>query len=129
LLNAALNEFTAPEVELKKLKMITIVSIALTIPIAVSTYAMLLPKEINNYVLLAPALPVQFRAGWRVINDGPALARVDLGIAIGSGRDIAKETGGIILIKGDVRSAVIAFQLGGKNRIEDKAESFLGVCI
>jgi Cu+-exporting ATPase len=39
---------------------------------------------------------------------------VDLGIAIGSGRDIAKETGGIILIKGDVRSAVIAFQLGRK---------------
>jgi len=58
-----LNEFTAPDVELKKLKIITIGSIALTIPIAVSTYAMLLPKEINNYVLLAPALPVQFRAG------------------------------------------------------------------
>ena len=57
-----LNKFAAPEVELKKLKMITIVSIALTIPIAVSTYAMLLPKEINNYVLLAPAVPVQFWA-------------------------------------------------------------------
>jgi P-type Cu+ transporter len=37
-----LNEFTAPVVELKKLKVITIVSIALAIPIAVSTYAMLL---------------------------------------------------------------------------------------
>jgi Cu+-exporting ATPase len=64
------------------------------------------------------------------INDAPALARADLGIAIGSARDIAKETGGIILIKGDVRSAEIAFQLGrNKNRIEDKAESFLAVCI
>jgi P-type Cu+ transporter len=38
-----LNEFTAPDVELKKLKIITIVSIALAIQIAVSTYAMLLP--------------------------------------------------------------------------------------
>jgi P-type Cu+ transporter len=38
-----LNEFTAPDVELKKLKIITIVSIALAMPIAVSTYAMLLP--------------------------------------------------------------------------------------
>jgi P-type Cu+ transporter len=60
-----LNEFLAPEVELKKLKTITIVSIALTIPIAIFTYVMLLPKEINNYVLLALAIPVQFWAGWR----------------------------------------------------------------
>src|SRR5215203_4757069 len=60
-----LNEFIAPEVELKKLKTITIVSIALTIPIAIFTYVMLLPKEINNYVLLALAIPVQFWAGWR----------------------------------------------------------------
>jgi P-type Cu+ transporter len=60
-----LNEFTAPEVELRKLKIITIVSIALTIPIAIFTYVMLLPKEINNYVLLALAIPVQFWAGWR----------------------------------------------------------------
>src|SRR5919107_1427196 len=60
-----LNEFTAPEVELKKLKTITIVSIALTRPIAIFTYVMLLPKEINNYVLLALAFPVQFWAGWR----------------------------------------------------------------
>jgi Cu+-exporting ATPase len=60
-----LNEFVAPEVELKKLKTITIVSIALTIPIAIFTYVMLLPKEINNYVLLALAIPVQFWAGWR----------------------------------------------------------------
>jgi P-type Cu+ transporter len=60
-----LNEFTEPEVELRKLKTITIVSIALTIPIALFTYVMLLPKEINNYVLLALAIPVQFWAGWR----------------------------------------------------------------
>jgi P-type Cu+ transporter len=60
-----LNEFTAPEVELKKLKIITVVSIALTIPIVIFTYLMLLPREINNYVLLGLAIPVQFWAGWR----------------------------------------------------------------
>jgi Cu+-exporting ATPase len=60
-----LNEFTAPEKELRKLRTITGVSIALTIPITILTYLMLLPKEINSYVLLALAIPVQFWAGWR----------------------------------------------------------------
>jgi P-type Cu+ transporter len=60
-----LNEFTAPEKELTKLKRQVAVSIGLTIPITILTYLMLLPKEVNSYVLLALATPVQFWAGWR----------------------------------------------------------------
>jgi Cu+-exporting ATPase len=60
-----LNEFTAPEKELKKLKTVTTVSLALTIPITILTYLMLLPQQITNYVLLALAIPVQFWAGSR----------------------------------------------------------------
>jgi P-type Cu+ transporter len=45
------------------------------------------------------------------VNDAPALATADIGIAIGSGADIAKETGGIILVKNDVRDVVAAVRL------------------
>ncbi|WP_367222724.1 heavy metal translocating P-type ATPase [Mesorhizobium sp.] len=45
------------------------------------------------------------------VNDAPALATADIGIAIGSGSDVAKETGGIILIKDDMREVVMAIRL------------------
>ncbi|MBI5194544.1 MAG: heavy metal translocating P-type ATPase [Nitrospirae bacterium] len=45
------------------------------------------------------------------INDSPALAQADIGMAIGSGSDIAKETGGIILVRDDVRDVVAGIRL------------------
>ena len=73
--------------------------------------AEVLPQDKTNYVKELQKVGAKVVMVGDGINDAPALAQADIGIAMGSGTDVAMETGDVVLMKNEIEDVVTAIRL------------------
>ncbi|VVS90945.1 heavy metal translocating P-type ATPase [Desulfoluna spongiiphila] len=86
--------------------------------------AEVLPEEKSEIVKKWQAKGLKVGMAGDGINDAPALAQADIGIAVGSGTDIAKETGDVILVNNSLLDVEGAIRLGRKTLATIKQNFF-----